>query len=61
MKTIEVVVKRDGEIFVSPKGYKGSACKQVTRALEDALGDRGATKLSPEYYERPELLQEQRR
>ena len=54
MKTIEVVVARDGAIKVAAKGYRGPDCEKATRALEQELGDRGESKRTVEFYTMPE-------
>ena len=37
-RSIEVLVSPIGEVIISAVGFKGAACEQATRALEEALG-----------------------
>ena len=37
-KTIEVTFTPDGKFTVQTIGFKGSSCKQTTKAFEEALG-----------------------
>ncbi len=40
MKTIEIVVSPTGETRVETKGFSGSACRDASKFLEQALGKR---------------------
>ena len=37
-RTIEVIVSPKGETRITARGYAGPACKDATRAMEQALG-----------------------
>lgn len=59
MKTIEVTVKPNGETIIETKGFTGSACRDATRSLEQALGIPTSEQLTAEYYETQPIIQSQ--
>ena len=50
-KTIEIIVSPAGEATVQTKGYSGSACRDASRFLEQALGERAGEQLTPEFHQ----------
>ena len=50
-RTIEVVVSPGGETTVQTKGFVGPRCCEASRFLEQALGERAAERLTPEFHE----------
>ena len=40
MKTIEITIQPNGETKVETKGFAGPECKEASRFLEEALGER---------------------
>lgn len=36
---IKVIIKKDGTAVVKPQGVAGPGCKQLTKGIEDALGE----------------------
>jgi hypothetical protein len=50
-KTIEIIVSPAGEATVQTKGYSGSACRDASRFLEQALGERTGEQLTPEFHQ----------
>ena len=50
MHQIKVRVGLDGKIEVSVNGLAGSSCKDVTKALEKALGSTSADKATAEMH-----------
>jgi hypothetical protein len=50
-RVIEVVVSPQGEAVVQTKGYARADCLQTSRFLEQALGERGAERLTAEFYQ----------
>jgi hypothetical protein len=48
---IEVVVSPQGEAVVQTKGYAGADCLAASRFLELALGEKGAERLTAEFYQ----------
>ena len=57
-KTIEILVSPTGEATVQTKGYSGSACRDASRFIEQALGERTGEQLTAEFYQ-PASVQEQ--
>jgi hypothetical protein len=51
MKEIILTVDMDGRSKIETKGFKGKACLQASKFLEDALGKTIEGILKPEYYE----------
>jgi len=49
-KTIEIIVSPDGQSRVETKGFSGSDCREASRFLEEALGNRVSEQLTPEFY-----------
>ena len=51
-KSISVIIHKNGEVTVTPSGYRGKRCKQATEFLEKALGmDDSKSRKLPEYYQ----------
>ena len=50
MKTIEITIQPSGETKVETKGFAGSKCKEASRFLEEALGERNHEELTAEFY-----------
>jgi len=42
MKTIEIIVSPKGETTVTTKGFVGSPCRDASKFVEQALGQRTA-------------------
>ena len=53
-KIIEIIVSPKGETKVETKGFAGEECRDASRAIEAALGQRSAERLTTEFYLRPE-------
>ena len=49
-RSIVVRVSPSGEISVVAVGFQGKGCDAATRAIEDALGERKARTLKPEFH-----------
>lgn len=58
MKQISVLITPEGEITITPTGFKGTTCNEATRNLEKALGTVTDNKETPELYEREEQKQD---
>lgn len=56
-RTIEILVGPSGEISVQTKGFAGAACRDASRFVEQALGQRMAETLTPEYHRQEQLRQ----
>ena len=51
MRTIEIIVDAKGEVTVQTKGFSGSSCRDASRIIEQALGEKIAEKLTAEFYQ----------
>ena len=51
MKTIEIVVDKDGRVTVETQGVAGGSCREASRFVEDALGARTSETLTAEFYQ----------
>jgi hypothetical protein len=51
LTTIEVTVSPKGETTLETKGFTGAACRDASRALEQALGTRTAERLTAGFFE----------
>ena len=61
MKTIEVVVSPQGEVSIETKGFSGPSCREASRFIEQALGQRTGEQLTAEFYQsqaQPQNLRE---
>ena len=50
MKIIEVVVSPTGETKVETKGFAGAECREASKFVEQALGQRTGEKRTAEFY-----------
>jgi hypothetical protein len=50
-KKIIITVSPSGETSVQTTGYTGPACKDASRFIEEALGEKTAERLTPEYHQ----------
>lgn len=48
---IEVTIDPNGGVKIAGVGFKGAACEQATRALEQALGRTVTDERTSEFYE----------
>ncbi len=51
MKTIEIIVSPKDETRVQTKGFAGSSCRDASRFIEQALGQRTAEQLTGEFHQ----------
>lgn len=49
--TIEIVVKPDGQTVVETKGFTGASCRDASRFIELALGQRQGEQLTAEFHQ----------
>lgn len=49
-QTIEIIVTTDGRTSVQTHGFQGSSCRQASRFIEEALGQRSGEYLTSEFY-----------
>jgi hypothetical protein len=50
-QTIEIVVSPAGAATVQTKGFAGAGCRDASRFIEQALGERTAERLTSEFYQ----------
>ena len=50
-RTIEITVSPTGETTVESKGFSGSECRDASKFMEQALGQRTAEQLTGEFYQ----------
>ena len=61
MKIIEIIVQPDGQTRVETKGFVGSECRDASKFIENALGERTGERVTGEFYaeqQQRETLQE---
>jgi len=49
-KTIEIIVSPKGEATVTTKGFAGASCREASKFLEQALGQRTGERLTNEFH-----------
>jgi hypothetical protein len=59
-KTIEITVGPKGETTVQTKGFTGPECKDASRFVEVALGQKTAEQMTAEFYQGQEDRQDLR-
>ena len=50
-QTIEITISPKGETTVQTKGFSGSSCRDASKFIEQALGQRIDEKLIAEFYQ----------
>jgi len=58
VKTIEITISPKGESKVETKGFSGGECREASRFVEQALGQRTAETLTAEFYQGQQAAQE---
>ncbi len=51
MKTIEIIISPEGTPRLQTHGFAGADCRQASRFLEQALGQRLTETLTPAFHE----------
>ncbi len=51
MKTIEITVASTGTTTVQTKGFTGASCRDASRLIEQALGEKVSEQLTAEFYQ----------
>lgn len=59
MKTIEITVTAKGETSVQTKGFTGSSCRDASKFIEQALGQRIDEQLTAEFHQAATAQQSQ--
>lgn len=60
MKTIEIIVTAKGETTVQTKGFSGASCRDASRFIEQALGQRTGEQLTAQFHQTQAVEQQQR-
>ncbi len=60
-KTIEVIITPRGETTVTTHGFAGANCRDASRFIEQALGQRIGERLTAEYHQAVESQHTQQR
>ncbi len=50
-KVIEITISPTGETTVQTKGFTGAECREASKFVEQALGQRTAEQLKGEFYQ----------
>ena len=50
-KTIEITISPTGQTTVQTKGFAGASCRDASRLLELALGNRSSEALTSEFHQ----------
>ncbi len=59
VKTIEITITAKGETSVQTRGFAGSSCRDASKALEAALGQRTGEQLTAEFHQAQGVEQHQ--
>jgi Protein of unknown function (DUF2997) len=60
VKTIEIIVDPQGRTRVETKGFTGGSCREASRFVEEALGQKTAEQVTPAFYVTQEPRQDLR-
>ena len=58
-QTIEITVTPDGQSTVQTRGFVGPGCREASRFVEDALGQRTGEQLTAEFHQTTQQQTEQ--
>ena len=57
-KIIEIVISPEGRTTVQTSGFTGSACRDASKFVEEALGQRISENLTAEFYQTQQAEQQ---
>jgi Protein of unknown function (DUF2997) len=60
LKLIEITVDPQGRTKVETKGFAGSSCRDASKFVEQALGQRAGEQLKPEFHQAQDVRQDLR-
>jgi hypothetical protein len=60
MSNIEITVSPTGQTTVTTKGFAGSSCRDASKFIEQALGQRIDEQLTAEFHQTAAVEQQQR-
>ena len=55
---IEITVSPTGKTTVQTKGFSGSSCREASKFIEQALGQRSGETLTAEFYQQQPVQQQ---
>ena len=61
MQELEIAIDSEGKVSIKVKGVKGPKCVELTRPLEEALGEIEDRIYTGEYYEQSLNISQQQR
>lgn len=50
---LEITIDANGKVNIKVAGAKGGKCLDITKPIEEALGEVKVREMTPEYYEQP--------
>lgn len=50
-RTIEIIVTPDGKTSIQTHGFTGASCRDASKFLEEALGQRTTERLTAEFHQ----------
>ena len=50
-RIIEIIISPDGQTTLETKGFAGASCRDASRFIEQALGQKAGEQLTAEYHE----------
>jgi len=59
LKTIEIIITTDGRTSVQTLGFSGPSCRDASKFIEKALGERIAENRTAEFYQEQPIDQQQ--
>ncbi len=59
MRTIEITVSPAGQTTVQTRGFAGASCRDASRFIEQALGQRTGEQLTAEFHQTAGVDQQQ--
>jgi hypothetical protein len=59
MRIIEITVSSTGQTTVQTKGFAGSSCRDASKFIEQALGQRTSEQLTAEFHQAQPVEQQQ--
>jgi hypothetical protein len=57
VRTIEIIVSPKGEATVTTRGFAGSSCRDASKFIEQALGQRTGERLTAEFHQGQQVEQ----
>jgi hypothetical protein len=50
-RTIEVIISPTGETRIETRGFSGPSCRDASRFIEEALGERTAEQITADFHQ----------